>query len=58
VDFLGRPALVQNRARGSRRPGAGAAALKHRRFHGIAQDVARTTLFRLRLGEKTGRCDR
>ena len=38
--------------------GAGAAVIKHSHFHGIAQPSARTTLFRLRLDEKTGRCER
>jgi uncharacterized protein len=33
-------------------------ALRHPRFNGIAQPVSRTTLFRLRLTEKTGRFER
>jgi uncharacterized protein len=35
-----------------------ATALRHPRFHGIAQESARTTLFRIRLTEKTGRFER
>ena len=35
-----------------------ATALKHPRFHGVAQESARTTLFRIRLAEKTGRFER
>jgi nitroimidazol reductase NimA-like FMN-containing flavoprotein (pyridoxamine 5'-phosphate oxidase superfamily) len=34
------------------------ATLMHPRFHGIAQESARTTLFRIRLTEKTGRFER
>ena len=37
---------------------ASATALKHPRVHGIAQHAARTTLFRIRLTEKTGRFER
>jgi nitroimidazol reductase NimA-like FMN-containing flavoprotein (pyridoxamine 5'-phosphate oxidase superfamily) len=37
---------------------ASATALKHPRFHGIAQESARTVLFRIRLTEKTGRFER
>ena len=33
-------------------------ALKHPRFHGIAQEGSRTNLFRIRLTEKTGRFER
>jgi uncharacterized protein len=33
-------------------------ALRHPRFHGVAQPVSRTTLFRIRLAEKTGRFER
>jgi nitroimidazol reductase NimA-like FMN-containing flavoprotein (pyridoxamine 5'-phosphate oxidase superfamily) len=33
-------------------------ALRHPRFHGVAQPVSRTTLFRVRLTEKTGRFER
>ncbi len=33
-------------------------ALRHPSFHGIAQPVSRTTLFRVRLTEKTGRFER
>lgn len=35
-----------------------ATALKHPRIHGIAQESARTILFRIRLTEKTGRFER
>jgi nitroimidazol reductase NimA-like FMN-containing flavoprotein (pyridoxamine 5'-phosphate oxidase superfamily) len=35
-----------------------ATALRHSRIHGIAQPSARTTLFRIRLTEKTGRFER
>jgi nitroimidazol reductase NimA-like FMN-containing flavoprotein (pyridoxamine 5'-phosphate oxidase superfamily) len=34
------------------------AALSHPRFQGIAQEGSRTTLFRIRLTEKTGRFER
>jgi nitroimidazol reductase NimA-like FMN-containing flavoprotein (pyridoxamine 5'-phosphate oxidase superfamily) len=33
-------------------------ALRHPRFHGVAQPVSRTTLFQIRLTEKTGRFER
>ena len=33
-------------------------ALRHPRFHGVAQPVSRTTMFRVRLSEKTGRFER
>jgi nitroimidazol reductase NimA-like FMN-containing flavoprotein (pyridoxamine 5'-phosphate oxidase superfamily) len=35
-----------------------ATALKHPRLNGIAQESSRTTLFRIRLTEKTGRFER
>jgi uncharacterized protein len=35
-----------------------ATALKRPRLHGVAQEASRTTLFRLRLSEKTGRFER
>jgi nitroimidazol reductase NimA-like FMN-containing flavoprotein (pyridoxamine 5'-phosphate oxidase superfamily) len=38
--------------------GVGDAALRHRHVQGIAQESARTTLFRLRLDDKTGRYER
>lgn len=33
-------------------------ALRHPRFHGVAQPASRTTIFRIRLSEKTGRFER